>query len=81
VIKLGVSLAVLSGNFVGSRVTSNIGAGAQAAMFFCYRSAAKRVGTASFSWLEPGLTLSGARAAAATISTHLSCLAAIASSR
>jgi hypothetical protein len=29
-------------NFVGSRVTSNIGAGPQAAMFFCrYGSAAK----------------------------------------
>ena len=68
--------------FVGSRVINNIGAEPQATMFFGrYRSAAKRVGTASFSWLAPGRTLSEACADAATISTHLSCLTAIASSR
>ena len=49
-------------------------------MFFRYRSAANRVGTASFGRLEPGRMLSEVRAAA-TISTHLSCLADIASSR
>jgi hypothetical protein len=69
------------GNFVGSDVKRNIAAGPQAALFlsppFCRKTRWNRF----FSWLELGRTLSETRAAAATISTHLSCTAAIGSSR